>query len=444
MRAAPLTDTPLAAPSWRAFRSGRQQTGALRRYTLVLLRWGAILGQSATLLIVHQLLGFDLLVIPCAGVIAAAIAVNLGVTLFLPLDRRVSDAEATAQLGFDMVQLGLLLYFTGGIENPFAILFLAPVVTAATTLSKSVLSVVAGLAMAMAVPLLFWHQPMPWTEGADFQLPAVYSAGILAGIIVGTVFTSIYAWRSAKESQKMGAALFATEQMLAQEHKLSALGSLAAAAAHELGTPLATITVTAKEMRRELPEGPLAEDAELVLSQAQRCRSILEQLAVRGDRPDIIHETLTLEDWLEEAAEAYIDRGADIVIEVDERDHRIPLSIRRQPELLYAMKNFTENAVDFARSKVIMSAAASAHEVRVTIDDDGPGFDPLIRARLGQPYVTSRAKTGSAGGLGLGVFIAATLVERTQGRVYFETSPMGGARIRCVWPLRALAAISPS
>lgn len=420
-----------------ALESGRELTGALRRFTLVLLRWGAVVGQSITLLIVYQIMGFDLPVWPCVAVILSAVIVNLGVTLFLPLDRRVSDFEAIAQLGFDIVQLGLLLYFTGGIDNPFAILFLAPVVTSATTLSRTVLAFVGGLALIIAIPLVFWHEPLPWEPDNPFNIPALYGVGLLAGIIVGTLFTSVYAWRATKESRKMSTALSAAERMLAQEQKLSALGSLAAAAAHELGTPLATITVTAKEMRSELPDGPLAEDAELVMSQAQRCRSILEQLAVRGDTPDLIHEELTLEDWMEEAAENYIERGPDISVEIED-EGRLPLNLKRQPELLYAIKNFTENAVDFAESKVVMSAIAADGVVTVTIDDDGPGFDPVLRDRLGQPYVSSGAKGRRAGGLGLGIFIAATLVERTNGRAFFEISPLGGARVRCVWPKGAL------
>ena len=236
----------------------------------------------------------------------------------------------------------------------------------------------------------------------------------------------------------MSEALSATEQRLAQEQKLSALGSLAAAAAHELGTPLATIAVTAKELTRELPEGALADDAALVLEQAQRCRSILEQLALRGDTPDLIHETLSLEDLLEEAAEGFIHRDKDLIVESHQPDGDIPLVIKRRPELLYALKNFTENAVDFARSKVALTATVEKGAVTVTIDDDGPGFDPLVRARLGQPYVTTRAKGDSAGGLGLGIFIASTLVRRTGGRIYFERGALSGARIRCVWPVEAL------
>ncbi|MEM7729288.1 MAG: ActS/PrrB/RegB family redox-sensitive histidine kinase [Pseudomonadota bacterium] len=433
-----MTETPAAEPA--PVLPPRELTGALRRYTLVLLRWGAVLGQTVTLLIVAYGLDFDIALGPSMAVIGVSALVNTVVALLLPLDRRVSDFEAVAQLGFDILQLGLLLYLNGGIENPFAILFLAPVVTSATTLSKGVLTTVAVMALIAATALLFWHSPLPWIPGIDFKLPFVFEVGMLASIVVGTGFTSLYAWRATTESRKMSAALSMTEQRLAQERKLSALGSLAAAAAHELGTPLATIAVVAKEMTRDLPDGPMGDDAKLLLEQAQRCRSILEQLALRGDTPDIIHEELSLEDLLEEAAEGFIDRDKDIVVDSDQPEGGLPLTIRRRPELLYAMKNFTENAVDFAQSRVELRALVSDGRISVTVDDDGPGFDPLVRGRLGQPYVTTRSKGGSAGGLGLGVFIASTLVERTGGRVRFERSDLGGARVRCDWPAARLIA----
>ena len=418
----------------------RELTGALRRYTLVLLRWAAVVGQAVTLLIVSQLLGYDVPIVGSLLIVGVAVLVNIAVSVSLPLDRRVSDFEAIAQLGFDILQLGVLLYINGGIENPFAILFLAPVVTSATTLSKRVLATVATMALIAALALLFWHQPLPWIPGVDFKLPRVFEVGMMSGILVGTAFTSLYAWRATTESRTMSAALSMTEQRLAQEQKLSALGSLAAAAAHELGTPLATISVTAKEMSRELPDGPLAEDARLVLEQAQRCRSILEQLAYRGDTPDLIHETLSLEDLLEEAAEGFIHRHKDLIVESPQDKGAQPFTIQRRPELLYALKNFTENAVDFAESRVELRADVSRDTVTVSIDDDGPGFDPLVRTRLGQPYVSSRSKGRSAGGLGLGIFIAKTLVERTGGTVRFEVSSLGGARVRCQWPVSTLKA----
>ena len=450
-----LNDAALQGFGGDAARHGRSPVdsmGALRRQTLVTVRWGAVVGQTLALLIVSQILGFDYPLIACGLVILASAAVNVAVTLAWPLDRRVSNFEAYMQLGFDLWQLAGLLWLTGGINNPFAILFLAPVVTAAITLSRWVVWALGAMAFGLSLALVFFHQPLPWSPPGSFDLPATYKLGIWTAIVVGSTFTTFYAWRTTKESRKMSVALATTEAMLAGEQKLSALGGLAAAAAHELGTPLATIQVVAKEMSRELdPKTPLGEDAALVLSQAQRCRDILEQLAVRGDRGDLIHDVLSPEDLLEEAAEPYIGRGRDIAI-TSQGDGPVP-QLTRRPELLYALKNYIDNAVDFATDRVTLSARWTAEALILDVEDDGPGFDPTLLGRLGQPYASTRSRERAMKarsekdlgtpdpaktGLGLGVFISATLIERTGGRVRYGSSDLGGARVRATWPLALL------
>ncbi|CAM3697771.1 ActS/PrrB/RegB family redox-sensitive histidine kinase [Litorimonas haliclonae] len=435
----PLGLLEMADPPKRPARS----MGRLRRYTLVLLRWGAIGGQALALLIVSQIFDYPLPALACSVVVGLSVVVNLALTTLFPLDRRVGDFEALLQLGFDIIQLAALLWLTGGITNPFALLFLAPVVTSATTLSKPVLLTLASLATVLSLFLVFHYRPLPWDPASPLDLPLLFRVGVWVAIIVGSIFTSLYAWRATKESRKMAAALAATETLLAHEHKLSALGGLAAAAAHELGTPLATIQVVAKEMSREIPEGTsLSEDAALLLSQAQRCRSILEQLSLRGDEGDAIHDQLSIEDLFEEAAEPFIDIEPDIAIDTDGVGPEPAL--RRQAELVYAMKNFVENAVDFARDQVNLTGHWTEDYITLTIDDDGPGFEPTILGRLGQPYVTMRnrqkAKPERAGGLGLGVFIASTLIERTGGTVRFTRAPIGGARVQAKWPRKTLIA----
>ena len=412
-------------------------TGQLRRYTLVLLRWWGIVGQTLTILIVSQILEFHFPILACAFVIGASILLNLILSLFFPLDRRVSNREAFFQLGFDTLQLSALLWLTGGITNPFAILFLAPVVTCATTLSKRSLFSLAVFGMIVSLLLVFYHLPLPWNPAGSLTLPLEFRLGVWVAIIVGSIFTSLYAWRATNESRKMAAALAAANTMLGHEKKLSALDGMAAAAAHELGTPLATIQVVAKEMSRELEkDSPLNDDVALLLSQAKRCRNILEQLSVRGDEEDAIHNRLSLEDLFEEAAEPYVAIEPDISIETSGKG--VEPQIKRQAELVYALKNFIENAVDFADYQVRLSGHWTDDTITLFIDDDGPGFDPTIMSRLGQPYVTMRskqkAKPNTAGGLGLGVFIATTLVERTGGEVTFTRSPIKGARIALSWP----------
>lgn len=416
-----------------------ESLGSLRRQTLVALRWGAILGQILALIIVSQILGFEYPLLACGLTILASVIVNLVVTFRLPLDRRVSDFEAYMQLGFDTWQLAGLLWLTGGIVNPFSILFLAPVVTAATTLSRWVVLALGGMALTLSFGLVFFHHPLPWAPAGSFDLPLVLKLGIWMAVCVGTSFTSFYAWQSTRESRRMAFALAAAEALLAHEQKLSALGGLAAAAAHELGTPLATIQVVAKEMTREIEaDTPLAEDAALILSQAHRCRDILEQLSRRGDEGDLIHDALSIEDLLEEAAEPFIGRDKDIAIKCAGDDPE-PV-FKRQPELLYALKNYIDNGVDFAKTRVELSAHWDSDTVTILIDDDGPGFDPALRGRLGQPYASTRHRAKTAGGLGLGVFISERLIRQSGGKVRYLKSPLGGARIMAILPRDRLSA----
>ncbi len=420
-----------------------ESLGSLRRQTLVALRWGAVLGQTLALIVVSQFLGFEYPLIACGLTILASVIVNIVVTLRMPLDRRVSDFEAYMQLGFDLWQLAGLLWLTGGIVNPFSILFLAPVVTAATTLSRWVVFALGGMALTLSLGLVFFYHPLPWSPAGSFDLPLILKLGIWMAVLVGASFTSFYAWRSTHESRRMAFALASAEVSLAHERKLSALGGLAAAAAHELGTPLATIQVVAKEMSREVaPDTPLAEDAALILSQAQRCRDILEQLSRRGDEGDIIHDTLSIEDLLEEAAEPFIDRDKDIAIKCTGDDAE-PM-LKRRPEILYALKNYIDNGVDFATTRVELSAHWDADAVTILIDDDGPGFDPALRGRLGQPYASTRSRAKTAGGLGLGVFISERLIKQSGGKVRYLKSPLGGARVMAVLPRDRLSATSIS
>lgn len=420
-------------------RLSQRTAGQLRRSTLVLLRWMAIAGQCLALVFVAVGLGFSFPFWPCAIIIGTSAVLNLIVTFAFPLDRRVSDWEAGAQLGYDLLQLAALLWLTGGMSNPFALLFLAPVVTSATTLSRPVWMTLGLVAVGLSFGLLFGSRPLPWDPAGSFNLPFLFTLGMWFALMVGMAFTSMYAWQAATESRRMSEALAATEAVLAHEQKLAALGGLAAAAAHELGTPLATIQLTAKEMARELKPGTsLGEDADLLVSQTQRCRDILQQLALRGDEGDLIHDQMSLESLLEEAISPFDNMGSHIDI-LCEGEGPTPV-LKRQAELIYGIKNLSENAVGFAKTYVTIEGAWDAETISISIEDDGPGFDPAVRDRLGEPYVSRRSDRAKAGGLGLGFFIAKTLIERTGGHVEFGNRKSGGARVHLVWPREALVA----
>ncbi|MFP4003824.1 MAG: sensor histidine kinase, partial [Alphaproteobacteria bacterium] len=235
-----------------AFNPPPLKTGRIRLRTLTTLRWMAVGGQSAALLIVYLILGFDLPLLECMAVVSASVLVNLYASWRKRNVKWLSGSQARFYLAFDLVQLFALLYLTGGIGNPFALFFLAPVTISASTLGLRSTLILGGLSFACLTILSFVHRPLPWVAGEALTLPTIYVAGVWVALTIGLLFTALYAWRISRETERMRAAMDATSQVLAREQRLAALGALAAAAAHELGTPLATIALVARELERDM------------------------------------------------------------------------------------------------------------------------------------------------------------------------------------------------
>lgn len=415
--------------------------GRVRLRTLILLRWLAVIGQTACVVVVHYGLGFDLPLGLCLGVIAASAWVNAWLSLAMSTQRFAKDWEAFLQLAYDVAQLMVLLALTGGLVNPFSVMLVGPVVISVAALPARWWMTLAGLAIAGSITLSVWHMPLPWRAGETMTLPVTYQVGMWTALAIAIGFTAVYAWRVGSEARRMGTALAATQTVLAREQRLSALGALSAAAAHELGTPLATIQLTAKEMQREAKEDLMKEDAALIVSQAQRCREILQRLSRTQDASDQMHDRVGLREALEEAAAPLQGLGAIVTVKLNAPEHEPePPVLQRRTEILYAVGNFIENAVDFARAEVLVSGAWSDDQVILTVQDDGPGFPPDILAKLGEPYITTRRAEPGHGGLGLGVFIAITLTERVGGKVDLSNAAGGGARVTMILPRKPLEA----
>jgi two-component system sensor histidine kinase RegB len=434
----PGPDTLGSAAAQAVAAASVRRPGALRVRTLITLRWLALAGQATALVVVAQALKFPAPYGACAVVIGVGAWLNLLLTLN-PISRRTArDWEAAAQLGFDVVQLAALLYLTGGIANPFALLLIAPVTLAGASLPVRYAAAVACLAILATITLALVAMPLPWAAGQTLELPLVYRFGIAIALIAGIAFAAGYAHQAAAEAARMELALNVTEMVLAREQRLSALGALAAAAAHELGTPLATIAVVAKEMARETPEGPLHDDAQLLIAQAQRCRDILRRLAEMPDAADEVHERMSLLQFVREVVEPYAGAEAVRVEAVVSGAAGVEApDVWRWPEVLHAMTSLVENAFDFARQEILVTARFDAASVAVEVRDDGPGFAPQVMAKLGEPYVTSRpgaegSRTGHIG-MGLGFFIAKTLLERTGAVVEFRNGRRGGAIVAARW-----------
>lgn len=407
--------------------------------TLVKLRWLAVLGQLAAVLLVRFGLGFPIPLSICLLFIAGSAWLNIVLGLRYRRSDRLDDGPAAAILAYDIIQLAALLYLTGGIENPFAVLFLAPVMIAAVSFSARTAIGLFVLMVIAATTISFFHHPLPWAQDAPFRLPWLYSLGIWAAVTVSAAFTVIYASRIAEETRKLADAFAATELVIAREQLLSQLDGLAAAAAHELGTPLATISIAAKELHKQLAAGPYDDDVSLIIQEIGRCRSILGKLAsLNEDEPGALLQEMSLDLLLEEAVAP--NRGVDIAINIVKNGSAPEPVTKRNPGLIYGLGNLIENATDFAKSEVRVIARWNKAIIEITIEDDGPGFSPDVIDRIGEPYITTRAgrhtKHEANSGLGLGLFIAKTLLERSGATVITSNRlpPQSGARITIRWP----------
>lgn len=426
----------------------------LRLQTIVRLRWVGVLGQIFALCIVYFWFGFDLPIGPCLTIIAVSAWVNVFLAIRYPARHRLSIPFATALLAYDIVQLASLLYLTGGIDNPFTMLIVAPVTVSAATLPLAYTVGLGLLALACTWLLALHAMPLPWYVDPPLSLPLLYKLGIASAVTASMPFLALYVWRLTQEGRQMSQALAATELVLSREQKLHALDGLAAAAAHELGTPLSTITLVTNELDRQMPkDSPHREDIVLLRSQAQRCREILQKLTRHPPDEDPLHGSLTVKEMLHEAAEPYMG-GIAIQIRALPADAaagpdaRQPVAIRR-PGVIYGLGNLIENAADYAKGRVEIRGEWDGQSVVVVVADDGPGFKPDVIDNLGEPYITTRSagrkerkSGGKISGLGLGFFIAKTLLERSGARLHLENRalPETGAMVRIVWPRAAFEA----
>jgi two-component system sensor histidine kinase RegB len=404
-----------------------------------MLRWLVLAGEALVILVVGEGLGLPVAYAPCFTVIGAGVVFNLLLSLSPGAGHTAREWQAAMQLAFDILQLAAVLYLTGGIANPFALLLIAPVALAGASLTPRYAGALVILTVLSVIGLALDPIPLPWLSGTTLELPIAYRVGLAVALTAGVAIAAAYAYQASAEAARVELALNVTETVLAREQRLSALGALAAAAAHELGTPLATISVVAKEMVRANPAGPVHEDAQLLVSQAQRCRDILRRLTETPDAADEVHERMSLLQFVREVVEPYASHsGVRVEALVTGPPGVSAPYLWRMPEVLHAMTSIVENAFDFADREILVTARFDETAVAIEVRDDGPGFSPQVLDKLGEPYVTSRpgaegSRTGHIG-MGLGFFIAKTLLERTGAQVEFRNGRRGGATVIARWP----------
>lgn len=435
----------------------QKRSNWIRLRTLITLRWFAIAGQSITIFVAVRFYGIDIAVTAAALVITIAVIANISSYYAYPTNKRLSEVEATLWLVFDIVQLTVLLFLTGGLNNPFAMLVLAPVTISATVLHIRSTIFLGLTAISLITIISRYNLPLINADGAELVLPVLFQFGFWVALLISLVFLALYARQVTSEMNDMNAALLATQLALSREQKLTDLGGVVAATAHELGTPLATIKLVSSELMEELQDRPdLLEDAELIRSQADRCRDILQSMG-RSGKDDLHLRFAPIETVIREAAEPHLDRGKDVEFTILPQDGAslTQPSIERRPEIIHGVRNLVQNAVDFSRSRVMIEITWSDDRVTVQIADDGRGFPPSVIGRIGDPYVKRRrlsedgAKRPGYEGMGLGLFIAKTLLERSGARLDFSNSrrhghaswtgqATGGAIVDVSWPRRLL------
>lgn len=431
----------------------------LRLRTLILLRWVAIGGQVAAITIADQLFGIQLPLALCYLAVGASVIANLISVFVFPESKRLSGTEAMLTLLFDLTQLGTLVFLTGGLTNPFALLLLVPVTISASALNLRTTVILALAAVVLITGCAYINLPLRLDDGTVLVVPKLFEFGFWMAIVIGIVFLALYSRRVAMEVRSMSNALLATQMALAREQKLTDLGGVVAAAAHELGTPLATIKLVSTELIEELADRPaLLEDARLIATQVDRCRDILQGMG-RAGKDDLHLRQAPLETLVREAAEPHLDRGKQVNFVLTSgagKESRQP-NVLRRPEVIHGLRNLIQNAVDYARSTVWVEAEWTDVRILIRIIDDGEGFPPQVIGRIGDPFVRQRrldqdqAQRPQYEGMGLGLFIAKTLLERTGAELTFanatdpfltpeERPERSGAVVEAIWPISRLVA----
>ncbi|MCB1341473.1 MAG: ActS/PrrB/RegB family redox-sensitive histidine kinase [Pseudooceanicola sp.] len=437
------------------FSGAQERSNWIRLRTLILLRWVAIVGQLAAINVAQAVYGLRLEVGLCYLAVGASVIGNLIAAFVFPPNKRLTESENLLMVLFDLMQLSFLLYLTGGLHNPFALLLLAPVTISASVLGLRSTVLIGGAAILMVTFLAGNHLPLMLEDGTVLELPQLFVFGNWVAITIAVLFMGAYSRRVSVEIHSMTDALAATQMALAREQKLTDLGGVVAAAAHELGTPLATIKLTSAELYEELEDRPdLREDAALIRQQADRCRDILRDMG-RAGKDDLHLRQAPLSAVLSEAAEPHLGRGKAIHFdEHGEDDLEVP-SILRKPEVIHGLRNLVQNAVDFARGQVWIESSWTEDRIAVRIMDDGRGFPPHLIGRIGDPFVGGRRGEGDRRarpeyeGMGLGLFIAKTLLERTGAELHFANGPdraqladgpRVGAIVEVIWPRKRIDA----
>ena len=405
----------------------------LDKKTLVILRYIAIFGQFIAINLVYNYLNLNFPVVESYIIIFIGLLTNLYLQ-FQFKSNQLKDFYASLFLIYDLIQLSVLLYLTGGILNPFSFLLIVPAIVSSTFLSTGTTIILGGITSILLLLLTYFYLPLPGLE-VEFAFSNFYKSGILVGILIGLIFLSYFGIRFAGETKKRSQALNKLQQVIAKEYELESLGGQAAAAAHSLGTPLATISVVARELKKEIGDKKdYSKDIDLLISQTERCSEILKKISTKQIKEDQFISSVKLENLLDEIIHSFQETSSKNISLISNNDKN-KINTQRSPEIIYGLRNFIGNAVKFSKSRVDIILKSDQKNIEIIINDDGPGFPEDIKTIIGEPYIKSKSEEiNSKAGLGLGIFLGKTLLERQLANLFFsQDKKLGGASITISW-----------
>ena len=411
----------------------------LDRKTLTNLRWIALIGQFSAINIVYFYLDLEIPIIACFSVIILGILTNICLQ-FKFKSTQLKDLYAALFLLYDLVQLTSLLYLTGGISNPFSILIIIPTIVSSTFLSMGTTIILGAFTLISLFLLTIFHYPLPGIHDSSITFPKLFLIGYFIAITIGLVFLSYFGIKFSGESKRRSDAIKKLQQVIAKEYELESLGGQAAAAAHSLGTPLATINVVASELKKEIGNNSnYSKDIELLVSQTKRCGEILKKISKKQIKDDEFFIKTTFENLLDEIIDNFQETSSKQIVLEEDQDHN-KFKIQRTPELIYGLRNFIGNAVKFCRNIVEIKIYSNDTDLSIVINDDGPGFPEDIFAIIGEPYIRSKSQEiSSNSGTGLGTFLGKTLLERKLATLSFsKDKKLGGASVNIKWKIKDL------
>ena len=407
---------------------------SLNKTTYINLRWIGIIGQFITINSVKFIFEFEFNYILANLIILIAVITNLFLVYYYR-ETQLSIKSSFKFLLIDILQLTFLLYISGGILNPFSVFLLIPSVFASSNLDVKTNLVLICLTILSIIFLTFYFQDLP-SPLNEFSVNNYYYYSIPLSLIIALVFLNYFALTFGKESNLRKEALDKIQEVISKEHELVSLGGQAAAAAHSLGTPLSTIKIISHELFDQFKDNnDMKKDLELLLSQVNRCNEILKRLTLNPTvEDDFISKDLSLYDYVKEIVNSFKEIS-EKKFNLDIEQNTNSFDIKKSIEIVYGLRNFIGNANKFALNNIYIAIKSDSEFSEITIEDDGPGFSKDIINKIGEPYIKSlRAKNNNKSGLGLGIFIGKTLLEKNQAKLLFRNSETrGGAEIKIQW-----------